>query len=39
MSLGVIYLVEQRPLKLWLINSGNQVLSYTVMGGILGIWK
>jgi len=25
MSLGVIYLFEQRPLKLWLINSGYQV--------------
>lgn len=39
MSLGVIYLFEQRPLKLWLINSGNQVLTYTVMGGILAAWK
>ncbi len=32
MSLGVIYLFEQRPFKLWLINSGYQVLTYTVMG-------
>ena len=39
MSLGVIYLFEQRPFKLWLINSGYQVLTYTVMGGILGAWK
>lgn len=39
MSLGVIYLFEQRSFKLWLINSGNQVLSYTVMGAILGIWR
>lgn len=39
MSLGVIYLFEQRPLKLWLINSGYQVLTYTVMGGLLGAWK
>lgn len=39
MSLGVIYLFEQRSLKLWLINSGYQVASYTVMGGILGVWK
>jgi hypothetical protein len=38
MSLGVIYLFEQRSLKLWLINSGYQVLAYTVMGGILGAW-
>ena len=39
MSLGVIYLFEPRPFKLWLINSGYQVLTYTVMGGILGAWK
>ena len=38
MSLGVIYLFEQRSLKLWLINSGYQVVAYTVMGGILGAW-
>jgi Zn-dependent protease with chaperone function len=38
MSLGVIYLFEQRPFKLWLINSGYQVITYTVMGGILGAW-
>jgi hypothetical protein len=39
MSLGVIYLFEQRSLKLWLINAGYQVLTYCVMGGILGAWK
>ena len=39
MSLGVIYLFEQRSLKLWLINSGYQVLAYTLMGGVLGVWK
>lgn len=39
MSLGVIYLFEQRSLKLWLINSGYQVVAYTVMGAILGAWK
>lgn len=38
MSLGVIYLFEQRSLKLWLINSGYQVVAYTAMGGILGAW-
>ncbi|RZL04923.1 MAG: DUF1761 domain-containing protein [Rubrivivax sp.] len=38
MSLGVIYLFEQRSLKLWLINSGYQVVAYTVMGAILGAW-
>jgi hypothetical protein len=39
MSLGVIYLFEQRSLKLWLINSGYQVLAYALMGAILGAWK
>ena len=39
MSLGVIYLFEQRSMKLWLINSGYQIVAYTVMGAILGAWK
>lgn len=39
MSLGVIYLFEQRSLRLWLINSGYQVLAYTVMGGVIGAWR
>lgn len=39
MSLGVIYLFEQRSLKLWLINSGYQVVAYTAMGAILGAWR
>jgi len=38
MSLAVVYLFEQRSLKLWLVNSGYQVLAYTVMGGIVGAW-
>jgi hypothetical protein len=28
-----------QPFKLWLINSGYQVLAYTVMGGVLAAWK
>lgn len=39
MSLGVIYLFEQRSLRLWLINSGYQVVAYTLMGGLLGAWR
>jgi Protein of unknown function (DUF1761) len=39
MSLGVIYLFEQRSLTLWLINSGYQVVAYTLMGGLLGAWR
>ncbi|MET0281158.1 MAG: DUF1761 domain-containing protein [Steroidobacteraceae bacterium] len=37
-ALGVIYLFEQRSLKLWLINAGYQVVIFTVMGGIIGAW-
>jgi len=39
MSLGVIYLFEQRSLKLWLIDSGCQVVSFTLMGALLGAWR
>ena len=39
MSLGVIYLFEQRSLKLWLVNSGYQVLAFALMGAILGAWR
>jgi hypothetical protein len=39
MSLAVIYRFEQRSFRLWLINSGYQVLNYTAMGAILGAWR
>ncbi len=39
MSLAVIYLFEQRSMKLWLINSGCQIVSYTLMGALIGAWK
>ena len=38
MSLGIIYLFEQRSMKLFLINAGYQAVTYTIMGGILGLW-
>jgi hypothetical protein len=37
-SLGVIYLFEQRPLQLFLINAGYQVVNFTAMGAVLGAW-
>ncbi|MEO6185062.1 MAG: DUF1761 domain-containing protein [Steroidobacteraceae bacterium] len=37
-ALGVIYLFEQRPLKLWFINAGYQIVNFTAMGTILGVW-
>lgn len=39
MSLAIIYLFEQRSLKLWLINAGCQVVTYTLMGALIGGWK
>lgn len=38
MALGVVYLFESRPLKLWLVNAGYQTLVFSVMGAILGAW-
>ena len=35
-ALGVTYLFERRPLGLWLINGGYQIVQFTVMGAILG---
>ncbi len=39
MSLAIIYLFEQRSLKLWLINGGCQVVTYTLMGAVIGGWR
>ena len=37
-ALGVIYVFEQRPLPLFLINAGYQLVNFTAMGAILGVW-
>lgn len=37
-ALGVIYLFEQRPFKLWLINAGYQVVNFAAMGAVIGAW-
>lgn len=37
-ALGVVYLFEQRPVALWAIDGGYQVLAFTLMGAILGAW-
>jgi len=39
MSIGTVYLFERRSLKLFFINAGYQIVTYTIMGGILGVWK
>ena len=38
MALGVIYLFERRPFALWAINAGYQVVVFSVMGIVLGVW-
>jgi Protein of unknown function (DUF1761) len=38
-ALGVIYLFEQRSLAHWAVNAGYQVVAFTLMGVILGLWK
>jgi hypothetical protein len=37
-ALGVIYLFEQRSIKLWLIDAGYQVVNFAAMGAVLGAW-
>lgn len=39
MGIGVIYLYEGRPFRLWLINAGYMALMLTIMGGIIGAWQ
>lgn len=39
MSLGIIYLFEQRSLKLWLVNAGCQIVTCTLMGAVIGGWR
>lgn len=38
-AIGVTYLFERKPLKLFFINAGYQVVNCTVMGAILGVWS
>ena len=35
-AFGVNYLFERRPLRLWLINGGYNVIVFGVMGVIIG---
>jgi len=36
-SLGVNYLFERKSLRLWLINGGYNVVTFTVIGTVLGV--
>lgn len=39
LGLGVLYLFERRPLRLWLVNAGYLTVSFVLMGAILGAWR
>lgn len=39
LGLSIIALFENRPLKYILINGGYMIVSFTLMGAILGLWK
>jgi hypothetical protein len=38
-AMGITYLFERKSMKLFLINAGYHVLTFTIMGLILGVWK
>jgi hypothetical protein len=38
-AMGITYLFERKSLKLFFINAGYHVITFTVMGIILGIWR
>ena len=38
-AMGITYLFERKSLKLFMINAGYHILTFTIMGFILGIWR
>lgn len=38
-AMGITYLFERKSLKLFLINAGYHVITFTIMGLILGAWR
>ncbi len=39
LAFGVTYLFERKSFRFFLINAGYHGVAFTVMGGILGVWK
>lgn len=37
-AIGILYLFERRSLRLYMINAGYHAVTFTLMGGILGLW-
>ncbi|MGM0837884.1 MAG: DUF1761 domain-containing protein [Bacillota bacterium] len=38
-ALGITYLFERRPLVLFLLDGGYHIVTFSVMGYILGVWS
>lgn len=38
-SIGITYLFGRKSFRLFLVDAGYQAVIYTLMGGILGVWK
>ncbi|KMJ58145.1 hypothetical protein AB685_14675 [Bacillus sp. LL01] len=38
-ALGITYLFERKPLKLFFIDAGYHIVTFSLMGWILGIWS
>jgi hypothetical protein len=38
-AMGITYLFERKSFKLFLINAGYHVITFTIMGLILGAWR
>ena len=38
-AIGITYLFERKSLKLFLINAGYHVVTFMIMGLILGLWR
>ena len=37
-AFGIIFLFEQKTLRLFLIHAGYFIVTFTIMGAILGVW-
>jgi hypothetical protein len=38
-AMGITYLFERKSLKLFMINASYHVITFTIMGLILGVWR
>ncbi len=38
MAMGINYVYQQRPIKLWLIDATYQIIGLAVAGGIISVW-